>query len=255
MIDVYLAPAALLADVQSGSALVFEGAEARHAVTVMRRQPGDVVELVDGNGRRVRATIDTCQPPSAMQLHVDNVIDEPAPTPRVVVVQALPKGEHGELAVDLMTQAGADEIVPWAAQHSVAVWRGDKADKGVAKWRDAAVRAAKQCRRSRIPQIAPMASTAQVLDLVAAADRAVVLHEAATLGVVTAALPSEGNLLVIVGPEGGISEAERQAFTAAGAVEVLLGPEVLRSSFAGAAALVALGARGRWPAWEDAHHE
>jgi 16S rRNA (uracil1498-N3)-methyltransferase len=166
--------------------------------------------------------------------------------PRVAVVQALPKSERSELAVDLATEAGADTIVPWQSARCVAKWVGPKADKGVAKWRVAAAVAAKQSRRSFIPVVEDLATTRNV---VARAQQVVqdggivaVLHESAQIGLATLDLSSAPEILLVVGPEGGLDTAEIEALVAVGAVAVLLGPEVLRTSSAAAVALGAIGA-------------
>jgi 16S rRNA (uracil1498-N3)-methyltransferase len=162
-------------------------------------------------------------------------------------VQALPKGDRGELAVEVLTEAGAGRIVPWAAERSVAVWKGERAVKSLARWRATAREAAKQARRTWFPEVAPLATTGDVADLVAAADLAVVLHEEASVPLASVPVPAEGRLVVVVGPEGGLTDEEVAAFVAAGAVSVRLGAEVLRTSTAGVVALGAL--LSRTPRW------
>ncbi len=167
--------------------------------------------------------------------------------PAVVVVQAIPKGDRGELAVEVLTEIGVAEVVPWAASRSVAVWKGERAAKSLARWRSTAREAAKQARRTWFPGVAELASTADVTALVAAADLAVVLHEEATSSLAGLVVPQAGRIVVVVGPEGGLSEDEVAGFVAAGAVSVRLGSEVLRTSTAGVAAVSALLAQTpRW---------
>ena len=178
---------------------------------------------------------------------VRETASDPEPAPAVTVVQALPKGERGELAVEVLTEVGAARIVPWAAARSVAVWKGERAEKGLAKWRATAREAAKQARRTWHPLVDPLASTDRVVDLVAATGLAVVLHEEATASLAGLEVPPEGSVLVVVGPEGGIAPEELAALTAAGAVSVRLGSEVLRTSTAGVAAVAAL--LSRTPRW------
>jgi 16S rRNA (uracil1498-N3)-methyltransferase len=162
-------------------------------------------------------------------------------------VQALPKGERAELAVEVMTELGVDEIVPWSASRSVTQWHGSRGDKALDKWRRTAREAAKQSRRPWVPTVAPLASTAEVAALIRAAAGTLVLHESASIPLVGAELPVEGDLLVVVGPEGGVAEDELTRFAIAGAVAVRMGEPVLRTSTAGAAALAALSVRlGRW---------
>ena len=234
-----------------GDLVTLSGEEAHHAVAVVRVRVGEAIDLVDGHGRRAHAVVRGLPGGDAADVEIVAIEDELVPARRLTVVQALPKGEHGELAVDLLTQAGVDRIVPWSAEHCVAVWRGEKAARGVAKWQSAAVRAAKQCRRARVPEIAPLASTAEVLALVASASRALVLHEESDVAMARLVLPVLGEIVMIVGPEGGISARERDAFAQAGALEAGLGPHVLRSSFAGAAAVITMSAMQPMGSWKD----
>jgi 16S rRNA (uracil1498-N3)-methyltransferase len=170
----------------------------------------------------------------------------PAPQPEFVLVQALPKGDRGPLAVDLATELGVDRIVPWTASRCVTRWRDDRVAKGVAKWRAAARAASKQSRRPRVPEVTEPMSTREVCGLLGDADLAVVLHEQARRPMAGLTVPDSGTVAIVVGPEGGLTDGEVVAFRAAGAEPVRLGPEVLRTSTAGAAALAALSARTRW---------
>ena len=163
----------------------------------------------------------------------------------MTVVQAIPKGDRGELAVEVLTEVGADVIVPWAAERCVSVWRGDRAAKSLAKWRATAREAAKQARRVHFPAVTEPATTAEVAALLAGASVPVVLHEAASGPIGNLPIPGRGRIVVVVGPEGGISDAELAAFAAVGAEPVRLGSSVLRTSTAGVAAVAALLARTR----------
>jgi 16S rRNA (uracil1498-N3)-methyltransferase len=167
-------------------------------------------------------------------------------TPRVVVVQAIPKGDRGELAVEMLTEVGVDVIVPWAASRSVAVWRGDKQAKALARWRATAREAAKQARRWWFPEVTEMVTTEQVVRLLGNASVPVVLHEAASGPLADLPVPGRGEIVIVVGPEGGISDDELAAFATVGAEPVRLGSSVLRTSTAGVAATAALLARSRW---------
>lgn len=230
-----------------GSTLVLTGDEGRHAVTVRRLAVGEPVECVDGSGTRVLGVVAAIRSPDRLEVRVERVEIEPAPDPRVIVVQAVPKGDRGELATATLTEVGVDVIVPWAATRCVAQWRGDKADRGVAKWRRTARESAKQARRARVPDVLDLADTADVVTLLGTASRAVVLHESGALRLAALALPRSGDVVLIVGPEGGITDAEVTAFEAAGALSCRLGASVLRTSTAGtAAAAVVMAAAGRW---------
>jgi 16S rRNA (uracil1498-N3)-methyltransferase len=235
-----------LAGVAVGTELTVEGDEAHHAVAVRRLRVGERVVLTDGRGIAATGSVASTGK-RVFAVTVEEVAHSEPPAPAVTVVQALPKGERGELAVEVLTEIGAARIVPWAAARSVAVWKGERAEKSLAKWRATAREAAKQARRSWFPEVAPLATTAQVADLIGAAATAVVLHEDGTarLGDLTAA--DAGDLLLVVGPEGGLAAEEIEAFEAAGAITVRLGAEVLRTSTAGVAAVSALLARTpRW---------
>jgi 16S rRNA (uracil1498-N3)-methyltransferase len=163
------------------------------------------------------------------------------------VVQAIPKGDRGELAVEMLTEVGADVIVPWAASRSVAVWRGERAAKSLAKWRSTAREAAKQSRRAWFPSVGEMVGTPDVVNLLRDAALAVVLHEAGKRPLADLEVPAEGDVVVVVGPEGGISDEELEAFAAVGAEPLRLGSSVLRTSTAGVAAAAAL--LSRTPRW------
>lgn len=229
-----------------GEVIELTGDEGRHAVSVKRTSVGEQIELVDGHGTRAVITVIGVSGKDRLTGVVDCAANEPASRPTVTVIQALPKAARSELTVDLLTQAGADVIVPWQAGRSVANW-GKKQDKGLAKWRAAARAAAKQSRRSRIPEITPVGDQAAVAALIQAAPLALMLHEDATGKITDQPVAQVDSVVLIIGPEGGISPAELDAFTTAGAHPVRLGPEVLRTASAGMVALAALGAvTDRW---------
>ncbi|KQQ43669.1 16S rRNA (uracil(1498)-N(3))-methyltransferase [Nocardioides sp. Leaf307] len=235
-----------LAHARVGAPVALEGDEAHHAVAVRRMRVGERLVLTDGRGRTVVAAV-TATAKRSLEAVVEEVADHPEPAPSVTVVQALPKGDRGELAVEVLTEVGVAGVVPWAAARSVAVWKGERAERSLARWRATAREAAKQARRPWHPQVAPLARTQDVCALVAAADLAVVLHEEATEALSALSVPVSGRLVVVVGPEGGLTEEEVAALVAAGARSVRLGAEVLRTSTAGLAAVAALlAATPRW---------
>ena len=236
--------------VTTGSSVLVEGDEAHHAVAVRRLRVGEQVVLTDGAGGSTVGTV-AATGKRVMQVTTGAVVRAPRPQPEVTVVQAIPKGERGELAVEVLTEIGVDRIVPWAADRSVAVWRGERAARSLAKWRATAREAAKQARRSWFPEVADLAATPEVAALLADADLALVLHEDAAeslAGVLSGGpVPESGRVVLVVGPEGGLTEAEVTAFVAEGARAVRLGQEVLRTSTAGVAAVAAVLSRtGRW---------
>ena len=240
---VFLAETSALA----GDRVVLDGPEGRHAATVRRLRPGERVEVTDGAGLMVSCVVSAVVGKDVVELAAVGRRTEPVPQPRIVVVQALPKGDRGELAVETMTEVGVDGIVPWAAVRCVTQWRPDKRDKALGRWRSTAREAAKQARRAWLPEVCDLATTAEVAVLVSQAALAVVLHEEATTPLTSLKAPATGDLLVVVGPEGGVAPEELDRLTAAGAVPAVLGPTVLRTSTAGVAAgAVLLAQTGRW---------
>lgn len=222
-----------------------DGAEGRHAASVARVHAGEAVELVDGLGRRGAGRV-TAVGRDRVEVEVPSVVEEPVPVPRFVVVQALAKGDRGELACELMTEVGVDVIVPWAAARCVTTWREDRVEKSLARWRSTVHAAGKQARRSRFPVVRSLASTAEVCMLVREAALGAVLDESASEPLAAVDLPAAGDVVLVVGPEGGVTPEELGLFGEAGATSYRLGPTVLRTSTAAAAALATLSARSRW---------
>ncbi|RBY95314.1 16S rRNA (uracil(1498)-N(3))-methyltransferase [Blastococcus sp. TF02-8] len=239
------APLFLVEDLPDVPELVVDGQEGRHAVDVLRLAPGERVHVGDGEGTVAEGEVISAGP-EGLRVAVQHRFEVPAPSPEFVLVQALPKGDRGPLAVDLATELGVDRIVPWQASRCVTRWRDDRVEKGVAKWRAAARAATKQARRPRLPEVTAPMSTREVAGMLGDADLAVVLHEQARRPLAGLSVPASGTVVVVVGPEGGLTDGEVVAFRAAGAEPVRLGPEVLRTSTAGAAALAALSVRSRW---------
>ncbi|OII68767.1 16S rRNA (uracil(1498)-N(3))-methyltransferase [Streptomyces sp. CC77] len=230
-----------------GATTTLDGAEGRHAVSVRRLRVGEDIVLTDGAGRGVFGTVASVEGRDRLDVAVAEVRDEPVPAPRITVVQALPKGDRGELAVETMTETGVDAVVPWAASRCITQWKGDRGLKALGKWRATAREAGKQSRRLRFPEVADAAGTRQVAALLAAADFAAVLHEEGAEPLATAELPAQGHIVLVVGPEGGVSPDELAAFAEAGAKPYRLGRSVLRTSTAGTAATaLLLGRTGRW---------
>lgn len=240
-LPVFLGP---VTGVAVGDSVVVQGDEARHAVVVRRTRVGEDVVLVDGAGVAAQCVV-TATSKSSLTATVSSVSVTAAPLIHVTVVQAIPKGDRADLAVEVLTEIGVDRIVPWAATRSVGVWRGERAAKSLAKWRSTAREAGKQSRRSWLPEVTPMASLSDAVALVEEADLSVVLHEAASVSLSSLSLEGVGSILVVVGPEGGITDEELDAFGAAHVVR--MGEPVLRTSTAGVAAVAALLSRtARW---------
>lgn len=253
---VFLAEAGDLGGLAPGDTYVLDGLEGRHAGVVQRRGVGERIDVVDGEGLRVGCRVTAVQA-SEVTLEVVDVHREASDGVSVVLVQALAKGDRDELAIEAATEAGVDAVLPWQAERSVVVWRGDRAAKSRARW-VATVRAAtKQARRAALPAVGEVVDAkglaARTAQVVAQGGVVVVLHEEATAPIAQVSLPVPDpqaparEVLVVVGPEGGISERECALLTGAGASLARLGPHVLRTSTAGPIAVALLSERlGRW---------
>lgn len=222
-----------------GDLVRLDGAEGRHAATVRRFRIGEAIAVGDGHGS-VREGVVAEVGRESLVARCGPVRFEPVPAVRLVVIQALAKGDRGELAVETMTELGVDEIVPWAASRSIVQWHGARGERARERWAATARSAAKQSRRAWVPQIGAIATTVAVAERLTCAPGSMVLHEPADKALTGLPLPDAGDLLVVVGPEGGVSDDELDAFEAAGAQPARLGAPVLRTSTAGAAACAAL---------------
>lgn len=262
---VFYATPQQLAGLVPGSRYLLDGAEGRHATTVKRLTLGEPVDVCDGAGLRLVCTV-TAVEKGSLSVQVQKVRPETVQSIEFTLVQALAKGDRDELAIEMATELGIDAVVPWQAERSIVRWKMEKAVKGPEKWRQVVSAAAKQARRATIPQVGSLVGTAALCDRIAAADLALILHEDATDSVAAVArawhakqqpggnadagAPLDGRplqVVMIVGPEGGMSMAEVHAFVDAGARTALLGPHVLRASTAGPAAVVVLSQElGRW---------
>jgi 16S rRNA (uracil1498-N3)-methyltransferase len=227
----------------AGVVVTLDGPEGRHAADVRRLAPGEPICLTNGAGLRATGVVTEVRRGS-LDAQIDDVEMVPQPSLRLVVVQALAKGGRDEDAIEAMTEVGVDEIIGWSASRSIAKW----SDRTGSKWQATVDAAAKQSRRAWWPTVSGPASTAAVTERIAPAALGLVLHETAIEPLAAVVLPSAGEVVVVVGPEGGISEAELAAFTTAGGRAVRLGDSVLRSSTAGVAALSVISAKTRWQA-------
>jgi len=225
----------------SGERLVLDGPEGRHAATVRRMRVGEELDLVDGVGTRCTGKV-LATTKDTVAVAVTQRVVEPAPSPRITLVQALAKGDRGELAVELATEVGVDTVVPWAAARCIVSWSGERGEKALERWRSTAREAGKQSRRAWFPVVTDPVTTDRIGAL---PGLLLVLHEAAeeTLS----AVDLDDDVLLVVGPEGGITPEELVVLLAAGGRAVRLGPSVLRTSTAGAAAAAVVSSRtGRW---------
>ena len=226
-----------------GDLAIVDGDEGFHAANVRRTRRGEHLDLSDGAGTVAHCVVEDVAK-GRLSARVQDRRLVPRPAPPVTVVQALPKSERAELAIELATEVGADAFVAWQASRCVARWDGPaKVDKGLRRWGAVARAAARQSRRPYVPIVEGVVTTAGLVDRAraAAASTVLVLHESATTPLVDVAVGESAGLTLVVGPEGGISDDELAALADAGALPVRLGPTVLRTSTAAAVALGALG--------------
>lgn len=241
-----------LATVEVGDDVALDGAEAHHAATVRRVRVAEEITVGDGRGLWLSGVVEEVSP-REVRVRVTGREEVPAQAPRLVLVQALAKGDRDELAVQAATELGVDRIVPWQSARSVSRWEGAKADKGRARWAGIVREASKQAHRAWVPEVAELSSTAEVIagaERRGAASAVFVLEPTATARLSDGVrdLPSDADeIVLVVGPEGGIEPKELERFAAAGAHVVRLGESVLRTSTAGPAALATVAtALGRW---------
>ncbi|TMS53537.1 16S rRNA (uracil(1498)-N(3))-methyltransferase [Mycobacterium sp. DBP42] len=234
----------------AGELAVVDGDEGFHASNVRRIRVGEHIDLSDGAGTLAHCVVEETAKGRLSARVTERVAIAP-PRPAVTVVQALPKSDRSELAVELATEAGADGFVAWQAARCVARWDGPKVDKGLRRWEAVARSAARQSRRAYVPAVDGVVSTTaltrRVSDAVTGGAVVLALHESATAPLAELPLALADSLILIIGPEGGIADEEIAALTGAGAKAVRLGPTVLRTSTAAAVALGAIGAlTARW---------
>lgn len=232
-----------LAGAAAGDLVTLTGDEAHHAAVVSRMRRGERVLVSDGRGVLAEGIIDRAER-DGVDVVLQHVQLVDAPSPRIGLAQALAKGDRAELAVQASTELGVDALVPWQARRSVVQWKGERGEKSLERWRKVVREAGKQAIRPHLPEVAPVVDTT---GLAALADewQLVVLDPTAPVSI--ADVTFERDVLLIVGPEGGIEPAELEALDAAGATRVRMGDHVLRTSTAGLAAIAALSVRlGRW---------
>ncbi|MFC0678230.1 16S rRNA (uracil(1498)-N(3))-methyltransferase [Lysobacter korlensis] len=245
MSALFLSPGLTPGDAVVGASAVITGPEAKHA-TVNRVRAGERVSVGNGAGLIVTGPVVSVSPQELL-VRIEEVRTEEAPHPELWLVQALAKGDRDELAVQAATELGVSGVIPWAAERSVVRWEGPKRSKGEERWRSIVREASKQSIRAFLPEVAPLATTAEVAGL-AAADTVLVLEPSAEERLAAVTLSrAAGRVYLVVGPEGGIAPGELERFRSAGARPVRLGREVLRTSTAGPSALAVLSANsGRW---------
>ncbi|MDQ4213149.1 16S rRNA (uracil(1498)-N(3))-methyltransferase [Microbacterium capsulatum] len=229
---------------EAGSSVLLAGAEAKHAAVVRRVRIGEPITLGDGAGVWLEGEVVAAEP-TRVEVRILTRRVDPRPDPRILLVQALAKGDRDEMAVQAACELGVDEIVPWQAARSVSRWEGAKAAKGRERWATIVREAAKQAHRSWVPEVAAVESTADLARR-AGTQRVLILDPTAPQRL-SALTGDDRDIVLVVGPEGGIAPDEIDRLVAAGAERVLLGDTVLRTSTAGPAAIAVLNvARGRW---------
>jgi 16S rRNA (uracil1498-N3)-methyltransferase len=228
----------------AGDLVVVDGDEGFHAASVRRIRVGEELDLGDGAGTVAHVVVEGVGKGSLTARVLSRRTVAPL-SPEVTVVQALPKSDRSELAIELATEAGADAFVAWQSDRCVARWDGAaKVEKGLRRWQAVARSAARQSRRPHVPPVTSLMSTRELaahVSSVAGRTLVLVLHESATEPLTAVGLDEAKSLLLLIGPEGGIGDDEMAVLTRAGATAVRLGPSVLRTTSAAAVALGALG--------------
>ncbi|MEY4450889.1 MAG: hypothetical protein RLZZ380_10 [Actinomycetota bacterium] len=229
-----------------GQSFILTGEEGKHAATVKRLRAGEWLQLTDGTGIRILASV-TANLGSTLDLKIESIAEEDAPSLQLTLVQALAKGDRDELAVQAATELGATSVIPWQAARCVSKWEGPKLSKGVARWQSIVAEAAKQSLRVLTPLVRSAVSTAELSELVKDFDRVLVLDPTADTSL-KSFLPISGKVAIVVGPEGGIEPSELEQLSKSGADRVHLGSGILRTSTAGLAAISSILAFGS--AWD-----
>ncbi|SDR68655.1 16S rRNA (uracil(1498)-N(3))-methyltransferase [Agrococcus carbonis] len=232
-----------LAGAAAGDVVTLTGEEAHHAAVVSRMRRGERVLVSDGEGTLAEGVIDRAER-DGVDVVLQRVERVPAPVPRIGLAQALAKGDRAELAVQAATELGVDAIVPWQARRSVVQWKGDRGEKALERWRKIVREAGKQAIRPHLPGVGAVVDTAGLARL---ADEWQLVVLEPTASVALPQVPLERDVLLVVGPEGGIEPGELEALEAAGAVPARMGDHVLRTSTAGLAGIAGLSMLlGRW---------
>lgn len=226
--------------------VVLDGAEGKHAATVRRMRVDEKIQLTDGKGLRVKGSVIRVGK-NDLTMRVDSVESEPESKLQITLIQALAKGDRDELAVQSSTELGVSQVVPWEASRSISRWGNEKKAKGVQRWQLIANEAAKQSLQVRFPVVLDSVTTDELVRGFSSFDQILVLDPMAKISFGNADLPTSGKVAIVVGPEGGISDAELDLMDKSGATRIKLGSSILRTSTAGVVAIAALlHASGNW---------
>jgi 16S rRNA (uracil1498-N3)-methyltransferase len=238
--------AAIGKDTVAGSVFVLGGPEAKHAVSVRRMNVGEAIAVSDGAGLKVRGKV-TKVLKDTLEVLVESVDAINPPSTKLVLVQALAKGDRDELAIQACTELGVFEVIPWQADRSISIWKAEKKQRGQTRWQTIVTEAAKQSLRAFVPRVREVLDSAELIQVLRGFDQVLILDPEAASSITERNTPIAGSVAIVVGPEGGISEAELAAFAEAGFSSVHLGSGVLRTSTAGMAAISFLQAKlGEW---------
>lgn len=215
------------------------GEDARHLAVVLRAAPGQPVSLADGTGRMYQAFVRRALP-GEVTFDIRQTATVPAPRPRLTVVHGLPKGRKLDDVAQRLTEVGCDRLVPVTTARSEVRLSGERAARATARWRAVAHAAAKQSRRARQMDVAEVGEWASAFPAAAAG---AVLWEEATQPLRAVLDLDAEELVLAIGPEGGLTAEE---VGAAGLPAASLGPTVLRTETAAlVAASVVLTLAGR----------
>jgi 16S rRNA (uracil1498-N3)-methyltransferase len=238
--------AAIGKDTVAGSVFVLGGPEAKHAVSVRRMNVGEAIAVSDGAGLKVRGKVAKVLK-DTLEVLVESVDAINPPSTKLVLVQALAKGDRDELAIQACTELGVFEVIPWRADRSISIWKAEKKQKGQTRWQTIVTEAAKQSLRSFVPRVSEVLDSAELIQVLRGFDQVLILDPEAASSITERNTPIAGSVAIVVGPEGGISESELVAFAEAGFSSVHLGSGVLRTSTAGMAAISFIQAKlGEW---------
>lgn len=248
-VDVVVEPlffAAIGKDTSVGSTFVLGGPEAKHAVGVRRMVSGEAIAVSDGAGLKIRGKVSKVSK-DTLEMNVESVDTLAAPSVQLHLVQALAKGDRDELAIQACTELGIYGVIPWQSERSISIWKDDKKVKGQTRWQTIVTEAAKQSLRSFVPVVEAVQNSQELVSRLKAFDEVLVLDPEAKTSISKVSIPNAGSIAIVVGPEGGISDSELEAFALAGFNSVHMGAGVLRTSTAGMAAVSYLQAKlGDW---------
>jgi len=229
------------ANLKVSDQVILTGEEAKHASTVRRMRVGEAIQLTNGQGLRVRGVVSAIDKQS-VTVDVSSSVQEDKPAVEFFLVQALAKGDRDELAIQAATELGVSGVIPWGANRSVTKWEGKKLESGQNRWQSIVTEAAKQSLRAFIPEVEPCLSSNQLKARLAGFEMVIVLDPIAAKTLQELHLPKEGQVAIVVGPEGGISPEELELLSQYEGI--CLGQNILRTSTAGPAVLAALTLKG-----------